>query len=250
MDVEGAELSDFSDYIVYADESGDHGLVSINPEYPVFALVFCVIRKDDYTSALVPAFQSFKFETWGHDAVVLHEQEIRKSKGNFTILLTDPDLRTRFYERLNGLIEAASVTIFAVVIDKSRLKKKYTNPQNPYEIALLFCMEQLLTMLLTKGQAGKTVHIIFESRGKNEDRGLELEFRRICSNEYKWASGRFDFRQVDFKLVFQAKSVNSTGLQLADLTARPIALNTLRPKQTNRAFEIIRPKLGGLKRFP
>ena len=88
--MEGTELSDFSDYIVYADESGDHGLVSINPEYPVFALVFCVIRKDDYTSALVPAFQSFKFETWGHDAVILHEQEIRKSKGDFTILLTNP----------------------------------------------------------------------------------------------------------------------------------------------------------------
>ncbi len=50
--------------------------------------------------------------------------------------------------------------------------------------------------------------------------------------------------------IFQAKSVNSTGLQLADLTARPIALNSLRPNQVNRAFEIIQPKLGGLKCFP
>jgi hypothetical protein len=29
-----------SDYIVYVDESGDHGLVSVDPEYPVFVLAF------------------------------------------------------------------------------------------------------------------------------------------------------------------------------------------------------------------
>jgi hypothetical protein len=38
-------MPDFSDFIVYADESGDHGLVSIDPQFPVFALTFCVMRK-------------------------------------------------------------------------------------------------------------------------------------------------------------------------------------------------------------
>lgn len=243
-------MTEFSDYIVYADESGDHGLVSIDQQYPVFALVFCAVRKTDYAAHIVPAFQSFKFDIWGHDAVVLHEQEIRKSKGDFTILLTDPNLRTQFYERLSDLIESAPVTIFASVIDKLRLKKKYADPQNPYEIALLFCMEQLLDMLIKESQAGKTVHVVLESRGKREDRDLELEFRRICNNERRWRDRNLDFRQLDFRPIFQAKSVNSTGLQLAGLTARPIALNSLRPDQENRAFEIIQPKLGGLKCFP
>ena len=243
-------MTDFSDYIVYADESGDHGLASIDPQYPVFALVFCAARKADYADLIVPAFQSFKFDVWGHDAVVLHEQEIRKSKGDFSILLTDPNLRVQFYERLNGLIESAPVIIFASVIDKLRLNKQYADPQNPYEIALLFCMEQLLDMLVGEGQAGKTVHIVFESRGKREDRDLELEFCKICNNEKRRRDRNPDFRQLDFRPIFQAKSVNSIGLQLADLTARPIALNSLRPKQANRAFEIIRSKLGGLKCFP
>lgn len=243
-------MTDFSDYIVYADESGDHGLVSINPEYPVFALVFCVIRKADYATVVVPAFQSFKFDVWGHDAVVLHEQEIRRREGDFTLLLTDPNVRARFFEHLNGLIEAAPITIFASVIDKLRLKKKYANPQNPYEIALLFCMEQLLDMLLKEGQAGKTVHVVLESRGKREDRDLELEFRRICNNEKRRRDRNPDFHQLDFRPIFQARSANSIGLQLADLTARPIALNLLRPNQANRAFETIQPKLGGLKCFP
>ena len=36
----------FSDYIVYVDESGDHSLTSINPQNPVFVLVFCVFESD------------------------------------------------------------------------------------------------------------------------------------------------------------------------------------------------------------
>ena len=73
-------MSDFSEFVVYADESGDHGLVAIDPQYPVFALVFCALRKADYITGVVPAVQRFKFGIWGHDAVVLHEHDIRKSK--------------------------------------------------------------------------------------------------------------------------------------------------------------------------
>jgi len=52
--------------------------------------------------------------------------------------------------------------------------------------------------------------------------------------------------------VFVDKRSNSSGLQLADLMARPIGLKVLRPLQENRAFEVLRPKLinGGLKSFP
>jgi hypothetical protein len=32
----------FSEYIVYVDESGDHGLETIDPNYPVFVLAFCI----------------------------------------------------------------------------------------------------------------------------------------------------------------------------------------------------------------
>ena len=37
--------------------------------------------------------------------------------------------------------------------------------------------------------------------------------------------------------------MNSAGLQLADLIARPIGLNYLKPQQGNRAFEIIKDKI-------
>ncbi len=72
--------NDFSDYIVYVDESGDHGLMSIDPQYPVFVLVFCVFKKQNYLST-VKKVQKFKFDNFGHDLVVLHESDIRRDRG-------------------------------------------------------------------------------------------------------------------------------------------------------------------------
>lgn len=117
-------MSKFSDFIVYADESGDHGMVSIDPQYPVFILVFCVMRKTDYINSVVPAMQQLKFSIWGHDSIILHEHEIRKNKGPFGILRTNQDLRERFFNDLNTLIETTSMTLFASIIDKKKLLKK------------------------------------------------------------------------------------------------------------------------------
>ena len=243
-------MSEFSEYIVYVDESGDHGLVSIDPEFPVFALSFCLLKKEDYIDTIVPAFQRFKFEIWGHDAVVLHENDIRKSKEDFAFLLTDPDLRRCFFDELNKLIETTPMAIFASVIDKEKHRARYPNPWNPYQIGLLFCMERLLNWLMENEQEGKTVHIVFESRGKAEDKELQDEFHRICENRQNWGWRSLDFRLINFKPVFVKKAANATGLQLADLTARPIALRQLRPDQSNRAADIIWPKIGDLKCFP
>ena len=243
-------MADDSDFLVFADESGDHGLASIDPQFPVFSLVFCVVRKTDYRDVIVPAFQTFKFDFWGHDCVVLHERDIRKSLGPFAFLRTDRERRERFMARMNDLVETAPMDLYASVIDKNRLKERYANPWNPYEVALLFCMERLLAKLIEEGQAGRRVHVLFESRGREEDSQLELEFRRIVENDRNWGYRSPDFRQMQFEPVFVDKKINSTGLQLADLTARPIALQTLNPTQPNRAFDIISGKLRQRKVFP
>ena len=239
----------FSDFIIFADESGDHGLINIDPDFPMFALSFCVFEKKAYMNQLVPSVQNLKFELWGHDSIVFHEQEIRKRTGPFTLLLSDPNLRERFFERMNSLIEEAEFEIVASVIRKDRLKNRYADPFNPYQIALLFCLERLLKILLEKGQEGRLVHILFESRGKKEDEDLELEFRRICGNE-NILSRRRNFKAVHFEPLFVKKAANSPGLQFADLTARPIAIHHLRPAQDNRAYDIIKGKLYKAKCFP
>ena len=75
-------------------------------------------------------------------------------------------------------------------------------------------------------------HVIFESRGAREDSELELEFRRLAPSDFHGSGQRFE-------PVFAAKGSNSTGLQLADLVARPIGRHVMKPEQENRAYAII-----------
>src|SRR3989338_11186629 len=101
-----AELppSPFSKYIVYVDESGDHSLQSIDNNYPVFVLAFCIFHKRHYSEAIVPALEKFKFNHFGHDQIVLHENEIRKEKGAFNIFRSKEE-KIQFLNELTHIIE-------------------------------------------------------------------------------------------------------------------------------------------------
>lgn len=243
-------LAAFSDYIIFADESGDHGLEGFSEAYPLFVLAFALVEKHAYVETIVPSLQRLKMEFFGHDQIVLHERDIRRQSPPFGFLRTDVALRDAFLTRVNEVVASAPLELFCAVIHKAKLKAKYATPWNPYEIGLLFCMEQALARLRELDQASRHVHVVFESRGKVEDTALELEFRRIAANARQWGYRRADFSFCDWEPLIVPKSVNSSGLQLADLAARPIGLHTLRPDQPNRAFDILRPKLRALKGFP
>lgn len=235
--------SEFSKYVVYVDESGDHSLQSIDENYPIFVLAFCVFHKNHYSDVIVPALEKFKFNYFGHDQVVLHENEIRKEKGAFNIFRSR-DEKYQFLNELTDIIEFSNFILISCTIDKRALKKTNDIENNPYHTALGFCMETLYEFLSEKKQNEKKTHVIVECRGAKEDKELELEFRRICDG-----SNRINCN-MPFEVIFSDKKVMSSGLQLADLVARPIGLHTLKPDQENRAFEILKNKFycnGGRK---
>jgi hypothetical protein len=243
----------YSDYIVYVDESGDHGLTTCDPHYPVFVLAFCLFDKTAYVEKVVPALQYLKFKHFGHDMSVLHEHEIRKASGDFSFLI-DATKRQTFMDDLSRLVRDAPFTVIAVVVDKRSLQSQYVRPINPYHIGLAFGLERVEKVLRRHGQTGRTTHVIFESRGKKEDDELELEFRRVRDG------ANYLGTRLSFEIAFADKRSNSCGLQLADLIARPIGRKVLEPTQANRAYDIIEQKLErgpsgqidgwGLKRFP
>ena len=234
----------FSDYVVYVDESGDHSLASIDRDYPVFVLALCVFHKRHYAEKIIPAVEKLKFNYFGHSSVVLHEHEIRKQKGEFVFLSHHPT-RIEFMQRLSSIMEASNFILITCVVDKARLGRGEGATTNPYHIALGICLEALREFLAEKGQEQLQTHVVVECRGKKEDAELELEFRRICDGE------NHGNRQLPFNIVFADKKTNLAGLQVADLVARPVGVNYLRPGQVNQAFEILRRKFycdGGRKR--
>lgn len=225
----------FSDYLVFVDESGDHGLTAVNRDFPLFALAFCVFPKAAYLDEVTPALRRLKLTTFGHDLVVLHEHDIRKKAGAFAMMSREP--REAFLDALSHVIEAAPFTLVAVVIDKRGLRLEDTEAANPYHLAWQFGLERVFRLLAERGQAGRPTHFIVEPRGKREDTELELEFRRICEG------GNGLGEALPFRLVMTDKRTNSEGLQIADMVARPVALSVLRPGQPNRAMAILEGKL-------
>jgi len=241
------------EYIVFVDESGDHGLSTVDPDYPLFVLALCVFRKQDYIESICPSIQRFKFRYWGHDSVVLHEHDLRKPSGAFGFLF-DRERRQAFMSDLNALMESARFTLIASVVHKNNLKQTDALPRNPYHICLEFGLEQLYKFLESRRQIESTTHVVVECRGRREDADLELEFRRICSGANSIN------KQLPFNIVMSPKQSNAPGMQLADLVARPIGIKVLRPAQANRAYEILAAKFDrgpqgevegwGMKCFP
>jgi hypothetical protein len=243
---------EFSDYVVYVDESGDHELGNINSDYPLFVLSFCVFPIRAYVEKITPALRGLKFATFGHDMVVFREHNIRKREPPFHRM--NRESRELFIETLTGLIREADFTLIAVVIDKLKLKKAYTAPSHPYHLAVEFGMERVHHFLRHHHQENLMTHFVFEARGAKEDETLELEFRRLRDGANGFHTS------LRFEIIIADKKVNSEGLQLADMTARPIGLSVLRPDQANRAVDALQGKfyrggngeaLGfGLKVFP
>jgi len=224
-----------SDFIVFADGSGDHSLTNMNPGYPVFVLSFCIFRKSDYVDTVCPLLQRFKMRWWLHDGIVLHSLRIRRQEQPFPFLKS-LDTREQFMTDLTDTLSNCPFTLIAAVIDKVRLRERYLQPENPYSLALKFCLERAYDFLCDRGQAHLETGFLFERRGKREDAELELVFRRLCDGESRRG------RMPEFSIEFFDKKANLTGLQVADLVSTPIGQHVSRPDRRNRAFEMIQQK--------
>jgi len=225
----------FSDYIVYVDEAGDHSLASIDTDFPVFVLAFCIFEKNQYINQTTPAVQQFKFNYFGHDMTILHEREIRKSIEPFNIL-QNKTTRQQFMGELSQLMIDTPFTLVASCIDKQSFVSRRGQHENPYHVAMQFGLERVFYFLQSKQQTNRKAHIVFECRGKKEDNELELEFRRLLDKS------QITGMAESLDIIFADKKVNSTGLQLADMVARPIGSYIMDPQQNNRAYSIIETK--------
>lgn len=201
-----------------------------------------------------PAFAELKLKYFSHDAVIIHSRDIRKAQGTFGIL-TDPDLRQRFMADLTALMRDLDYRWITTVIRKQDHRERYgANAENPYDLALTFCLERLLPLLEQDRQAEVT--LVAEARGRREDGELELVFLRTV-NEGTGFIARERFRAVRFRLVFAEKCRNVIGNQMADLICYPVARHVLDPGRPNLPYDVLEPKMykgsglvRGLKVFP
>ncbi len=239
---------------LFLDETGDHGLKHLDPNFPIFLLCGCLFTE----KALVAHQQdldAIKMKYWKTTSVILHSRDIRKCEGPFQIFF-DLSLKQSFYADLDQAMERAEFTVIAAAINKEEHIKKYGRlAHDPYDVSLSFIMERLVYCLDDQG-ASSDAKLIFEKRGYKEDMQLIAHFNSIRDVGTHFVSAE-RIQQRIIGCDFLAKKENAIGLQCADLCAYPLARSLVLKGEPSKAADIISKKIyrkgtkvHGLKIFP
>ena len=230
----------FSEFVAYGDESGTATFGKIEADFPAVGLAFCVFRVEDYVREVVPQVQALKFRHFGHDQVVLHENEVRRGRGMFRF--SSLEEREAFMGDLDDLMKGLPMTIVTAVVDQQMLRDRYGKAFDAYDLGLRCCVAQLLHSIAKTDSAGPgaEVRVVAEARASTAQ-------SNVTANRFHTGlAGAGAFAEpppTRVELRFADKQANSAGLQIADLVVRPIVLRALRPDQQNRAWDGIAAKL-------
>lgn len=241
-------------YYLFIDESGDHGLVNLDPSFPVFLLCGVITSEENY-EAIRKEANIIKEKYWSDKKVIFHSRDIRKCEKEFQVLF-DLDLKRDFYNDLNNLMINSKYRVISSAIDKESYIKKFGKISNDvYELALSFILERAI-FSLDEIRVEKHLEIVIEKRGKKEDQKLYEHFQRLLARGTYYVSAE-RIKAHHTTITFRNKKENINGLQLADLVAYPIARYVIDKERANPAFDIIEPKiykkngkLYGIKVFP
>ena len=81
-------------YLLFLDESGDHGLKSIDQSFPIFLLCGILISEENY-NLIRKEINDIKLNFWKNKNVIFHSRDIRKCNNEFQILF-DLNIKNNF----------------------------------------------------------------------------------------------------------------------------------------------------------
>lgn len=219
-------------YRLYIDESGDHTYAHLDmPERRYLCLVGCFFDLAVYRQGFQPQIEALKNKYFEHDPdepVVLHRSKLINKKGPFKVL-QNTTIEDIFNTELLALVQNASFSIIAVVIDKRAHIERYGDSAwHPYHYCLTALLERYCGYLNFTNQRGD---VLAESRGGREDLQLKAEYRHIYeTGVYHRSAAWFQKALTSREIKLKPKSKNIAGLQLADIIAHPIKQEILYEK--------------------
>ena len=236
-------------HFLFFDETVDHGLTYVDPNFPLFLLCGCLFKESELTS-FEEKMNEIRQTYWKTNDVIFHSREIRKCEGPFQTLF-DLTLKEKFYQDLNKATEETDFNIIAAGIQKDAFIKQFGKlGHDPYEVCFSFIVEQLVLHLKERNRNAQCT-LIFERRGKKEDHQIISHFNKIRDA----GTGNLDSSAVQQTISgceLSAKWENQIGLQCADLCAYPLARNLILEGEPSKAADIVKQKIlpDALKIFP
>lgn len=228
--------------ILFLDESGDHNLSIIDPQYPVFVLGGVIVDQAYAEGEMAERVADFKRRVFGRDDIVLHTAEIVRNEGPFEGLI-DRAFRERFYRELNALMATLQYQVVACAVRKDEHLARYgVAALDPYMLSLDILVERFCFEI---GRGGAGV-IVAEKRDAVLDGQLELAWLNLKIQGTRYVPAQAIRERVQ-GLTTRHKRENIAGLQLADLIVSPIGRKVL-GKPVREDYRIIEQKLRGWPR--
>lgn len=229
-----------SQLLCFIDESGDHSLEVIDPEYPMFVLGGCIVEMDYYKKVVVPEMDRFKNQVFGTKEVILHTADIVRRRREFR-KLTDEVFRKHFYDETNKLMQKLDYKVVACCIKKDEHLKQYgIAAMDPYLLSLRVIVERFVYEVQTYGK-GKPGILIAESRDETLDNLLRLAWMELRTSGTEYVTAVDIRKNIEQDLKIRDKKKNIHGLQLVDLIVSPIGRRIL-GKSAKADWNIIKNK--------
>ncbi len=223
--------------IMFLDESGDHNLATIDPQYPMFVLTGVVMDQAYAQGYLEHRLNQFKRQFFGRTDVVLHRADITRNRGGFE-QVAEPEFRRRFFAELNELVASLDFQLIACAIRKDEHLARYgVAALDPYMLSLNVLVERFCYDI---GEMPAGGMLVAERRGPQLDHELELAFLNLKIRGTRFVSAT----QIEERIAglsLRDKKDNIAGLQLADLVATPIGRGLL-GKTDLQDYDVIRSK--------
>jgi hypothetical protein len=258
-----AEHDPRPEYRFFLDECGMHDLRPEKDPFPVFCLCGIAVPADRYDT-FDALWKAWKARWLGDSHARVHETNVRHRSHRF--YRSDPVEQRELVESLDRQLAELEFTCIAAVIDKRRFGELYPAgkvddflPASAYLICIDFVFERFVHFLYHVGGDARGLTQA-ESRGPREDAEVHSEFLRLHLEGTQWQSEQQFRHALRPYIEFRRKDGNISGLEVADLVARPIAEKVLRPETAPVRWDIIEPKIYdglqgrkssyGLKVFP
>ena len=231
---------------VFIDECGAHSRKA-KEKFKAFCLAAVIIR-DSVLQEVDRKWKRWKHYYLGSANKQVHEPDIRWRNRSFWCG-GDRAKCAKAIKSLDRVLDRLDFTAVVCVVNRPAYVKEIglqplddSLPQHPYLMSMHFLMERL-AMALHGQFDGARARLVIESRGPKEDATIQYEIARLFLDGTSYVSATW-FRQQFFPgVAFREKSQNCTGLQLADLIARPCGEKVVDPGSTPGRWPVIRKKL-------
>jgi hypothetical protein len=222
---------------MFLDESGNHDLNVIKPEYPVFVLGGVIVDRTYARTVIDQRMRELKQEFFGREDIILHTAELIRWKNEFAFMKHDEKLKQRFLTALSAMMADLEYQVVACAINKRAYAAKYGTKDDIYRYSLTLLVERFCYEIGNVTDGGM---ICAETRRPDLDHEMNMAWENIKRNGLRFAGpSKIDTRIID--LALKDKRLNIAGMQLADLVVSPIG-RYLPEKPTHGNWEVVESK--------